>query len=53
MEDYLLEEQGITICPISKYGYTYCDEKCENCSDYIEFVNYYKEKENGGSNNKI
>lgn len=52
MEDYLLEEQGITICPISKYGYTHCDEKCESCPDYIEFVNY-KEKENGRSNNKI
>lgn len=35
--DYLLDEMGYTICPISFPEYQHCDEKCEECATYIEF----------------
>lgn len=35
--DYLLDELGYTICPISFPEYQYCNEKCEECETYIEF----------------
>lgn len=38
LRDALAEEQGYTICPIQLETYTMCDNNCEECEDYIEFV---------------
>lgn len=43
LRDELAREQGYIICPIRFETYTICDEKCEKCEDYIEFVKGLKE----------
>lgn len=43
-KDELAEEMGYIICPICFPEYVYCDEKCEECKEYIEFKNAVKEK---------
>lgn len=46
--DELLDEMGYTICPICCPEYIHCDEKCDNCKEYIEFKQYFERKvENG------
>lgn len=42
--DYLAKEQGYIICPLSHSTYVHCDENCENCDLYIDFVESVKEK---------
>ena len=37
LRDALAEEQGYIICPLALEAYTICDEKCEKCSNYIDF----------------
>ena len=44
-KDELAEEMGYTICPLSTYIYTHCDEDCEHCKEYIEFKRFYEKKE--------
>lgn len=44
-KDELLEEMDYTICPICSPEYTYCDEDCEHCEEYIEFKQFYEERE--------
>ena len=45
LRDALAEEQGYVICPI-RNGYTHCDENCEKCEDYIEFIKGLEERRN-------
>lgn len=55
-KDELADETGYTICPICFPEYVYCDKDCENCKEYIEFKQFYEEKEknrNGNSNKKF
>lgn len=40
--DELADEMGYTICPICFPEYQHCDEKCDNCKEYIEFKQYLK-----------
>ena len=35
----LMEEYGVVICPLCSCNYTYCDEDCDKCEIYIDFVN--------------
>ena len=41
-------EDEYVICPLCTPEYVHCDEKCEECYHYIEFKNYFKEKEKNG-----
>lgn len=43
--DELAEEMGYTICPICFSECVYCDEDCEHCKEYIDFKQFYEEKE--------
>ena len=38
LRDALAEEQEYIICPIVCGGYVHCDEKCEKCDLYIDFM---------------
>lgn len=38
LRDALAEEMGYIICPIRFEEYTICDEKCDCCQDYIDFI---------------
>lgn len=42
--DKLVEEMGYVICPLCFPEYTYCDEKCEECEHYINFMQGLKER---------
>ena len=41
--DDILDEMGYVICPLCFPEYTYCNEKCEECSINIEFEKLLKE----------
>ena len=41
----IAEEQGDIICPLRFGTYTICDENCEKCEDYIDFMEALKERE--------
>lgn len=43
-DEFLLEEQGYIICPISFPEYQNCDGKCLECDTYKEFTKYIEEK---------
>ena len=43
LRDELAKEQGYVICPLAFETYIHCDEKCEKCDLYIDFVNYLEE----------
>lgn len=44
-KDILAEEMGYTICPLSIYTYVYCDNNCDNCVLYIDFLQSLKDRE--------
>ena len=39
LRDELAKEQGYTICPLVCDTYIHCDNKCEFCDYYIDFLN--------------
>lgn len=43
LRDALAEEQGYIICPLVYETYTHCNEKCEECDEYKEFIKGFKE----------
>lgn len=45
LRDALAEEQGYIICPLVVGTYIHCDEKCDDCEYYKDFVTALKEKE--------
>lgn len=47
LKDALAEELGYIICPLRYETYTICNEDCENCEDYIDFIEALKEKNKG------
>ena len=50
MREMLAEEMGLSYCPIAN-SYVGCDNKCEECQDYIEFCEcMIEEMENCGDN---
>ena len=44
LRDALAEEQGYIICPLDPETYTICDEKCESCEYYKDFLEALKER---------
>lgn len=44
LRDALAEEQGYTICPLAFETYTLCDNKCDDCEYYIDFIEALKER---------
>lgn len=36
--DELAEEMGYTICPLHYETYIFCDNKCDNCELYKDFL---------------
>ena len=38
LRESLLEEQGYIICPLAPYSYTICDEKCDDCEYYRDYL---------------
>lgn len=43
--DEFIDECAYVICPISFPEYQLCDENCKHCQTYIDFVNFFKERE--------
>lgn len=44
LRDELAREQGYTICPLAFETYTFCDNKCEKCEYYIDFMKSLEER---------
>lgn len=44
LRDAIAEEQGYTICPLTFETYTMCDNNCEKCEYYIDFMKGLKER---------
>ena len=36
--DDLADELGYTICPLRVPTYVFCDNDCNNCDTYIDFI---------------
>ena len=45
IRDALAEEMEYIICPLAGETYTICDEKCEECEYYKDFMEALKERE--------
>lgn len=52
LRDALAEEQGYIICPLVADSYIHCDEKCNKCKYYIDFMKGIKEHERNKKENK-
>lgn len=52
LRDALAEEQGYIICPLAVETYIHCDEKCNNCDYYIDFMKGIEEHERNKKENK-
>lgn len=48
LRDALAEEQGYIICPLVVETYILCDNKCDKCDLYIDFVEALKENYSEG-----
>ena len=51
LRDAIAEEQGYIICPLAD-GYIHCDEKCESCNLYIDFLESFKNEKEQNKNEK-
>ena len=43
-------EMSCIICPISDYGYAYCDMNCKECEHFISYKRTHLENERGNKN---
>lgn len=46
--DELAEDMGYTICPLHYETYIHCDNKCEGCELYKDFLEFLKVKDKRG-----